>query len=166
MCTLRNILIILSAVVFTHAAKADYTCNDRQYLREILLRLDASCGGGGGSGVCSAYGYKGSTVESAIRSCQEAGYSLNTCNSNTTCSDGTALCSAYGYKGSNVESAIKSCTSAGYSLNTCNGNTQCSGNVRVCEAYGYKGDSIESAIANCMAAGYSRNTCNSNSSCH
>jgi hypothetical protein len=135
---------------------SQYTCDDRQALEDALHDLRESCGGDNSFGgtVCTAQGYSGSSVDSAIASCQKNisfSYASN-CLSGVTCTGRSSVCTAQGYSGSNVESAIASCQkniSFAYASN-CLSGVKCTGRATVCSAQGYSGSSVERAIASCQ----------------
>jgi len=112
---------LLGFFLLLGTAQAEYTCNDKAYLKSVLDKLNATCGS---ADICTAYGYKGSTIEAAINACVAAGIGKSTCNSSADC-QGAVVCTAYGYKGSTVEAAIKACVEAGIGNSTCNSSASC-----------------------------------------
>jgi hypothetical protein len=172
--------IVVSTVSLSSTAKADYTCNDRQYLRSILIQLDASCGGQGNQ-VCTATNnwgttYRGSTIDTAIASCIADGNSRSACNSGAACPSGVQVCTATNswgttYKGSTIDTAISSCVADGNSRSACNSGAACPSGVQVCTATNswgtkYRGNTIDSAIASCIADGNSQSACHSQARCN
>jgi hypothetical protein len=128
------ILAFVASISLSSIASADYTWNDRQYLRSILLQLDASCGGQGNQ-VCTATSimgteYKGSTIDTAIASCIADGNDRSRCNSSATCPSGVQVCTSTNlmgteYRGSTIEAAIASCIAGGNSQSRCHSSAEC-----------------------------------------
>lgn len=74
---------------------------------------------------CSARGFAGSTVESAIAACMAAGFNGYICGRDVVCSAGMQVCSAQGFAGTTIESAIRACKQAGFQAYVCGRNVSC-----------------------------------------
>ena len=74
---------------------------------------------------CSANGFAGSTVESAIAACMSSGFNAYLCGRGVTCSPGMPMCTAQGFAGTTIESAIYICRQAGFDGYICGRNVVC-----------------------------------------
>jgi hypothetical protein len=156
-------LVTLVISLLSVHANAQYTCSDREYLRETLRKLEVKCGSSGGT-LCESYTFKGSTIDGAIAACVKGGYGEAFCHQQATCKGGAPICESYTFKGSSVERAIATCARAGYGEAFCHQQASCK-STTICESYTFKGSTIEAAVAACMKNGYGEGFCHQQASC-
>lgn len=156
----KFIMAISFFIVSSYAMADGYTCNDRNYLRDVLANLSKTCGDSSAS-LCRAHSFAGSTIESAIKACSSL-YGETSCAQNVTCDSGIKVCKAHSFAGSDVESAIKACSIL-YGATSCAQNVTCNSGV-VCKAHSFAGSDVESAVKACATL-YGQTSCAQNVTC-
>lgn len=151
--------ILFAALVFSSCwAKAAYTCNDRDYLRQALQQLDSQCGSNGGSnpigGInCIAGGQVGKDLAETIDKCY-AKTSLNRqqCADQLRCFGNVRACAAGGQAAPTLSETIDKCY-AKTSLNReqCGAKVQCFQSYTQCMAGGQVGNDPGEALDKCYA---------------
>src|SRR5579859_1881252 len=115
------------------------------------------------SKLCSASGYGGGSVKSAVAECAKH-WDRSVCAKSVTCSGFGQFCSAYGYAGDSVGEAVRECENNQLPHDLCVQNVSCSGYGQVCSAGGYAGASVQGAIDECSAHS-NRSICAQNVAC-
>jgi hypothetical protein len=160
---MRRLLFVIMSLCFSYtAAHAQYTCNDRDYLRQLLADLDRTCGGGNSICRSSPDGQTwvaGGNLKEAIDSCKRLypGWERG-CSQNVRC-ENAPLCHAspdnqVWVAGGRVNEAIANCIQLypGWERG-CRQNVRCEKSP-LCQAspdnqVWVAGETVSEAISNC-----------------